>query len=215
MERRAAGRVAARAREDRRALVRRARDAHDRRETRGLAASGAVAGLAPTTEADLGDGTFPGASYLDAQRRVRRRQRFQHLHRSVRRVAAARMVAAPARGGANVLAAARCAGGARALAARGARRRAGAGSTDGRHCPGMPRRSRGARCRRSRARRAARRNACSMPRSSALPRAGARRHGRRAVDRARRASRAGGCRARALSRMSCGLAGMSPRRSIS
>jgi formimidoylglutamate deiminase len=35
-------------------------------ETRRLAASGAVAGLAPTTEADLGDGTFPGRAYLDA-----------------------------------------------------------------------------------------------------------------------------------------------------
>jgi formimidoylglutamate deiminase len=36
-------------------------------ETRGLAASGAVAGLAPTTEADLGDGTFAARAYLDAQ----------------------------------------------------------------------------------------------------------------------------------------------------
>jgi len=36
------------------------------RETAALAASGAVAGLAPTTEADLGDGTFPGAAYLAA-----------------------------------------------------------------------------------------------------------------------------------------------------
>jgi formimidoylglutamate deiminase len=36
------------------------------RETAGLAASGAVAGLAPTTEADLGDGTFAGRAYLDA-----------------------------------------------------------------------------------------------------------------------------------------------------
>lgn len=35
-------------------------------ETRRLAASGAVAGLAPTTEADLGDGTFPARRYLDA-----------------------------------------------------------------------------------------------------------------------------------------------------
>ena len=33
-------------------------------ETRGLAASGAVAGLAPTTEADLGDGTFAARDYL-------------------------------------------------------------------------------------------------------------------------------------------------------
>ena len=35
-------------------------------ETAALAASGAVAGLAPTTEADLGDGTFPGIAYLGA-----------------------------------------------------------------------------------------------------------------------------------------------------
>ncbi len=36
------------------------------KEVTGLAKSGAVAGLAPTTEADLGDGTFPGATYLAA-----------------------------------------------------------------------------------------------------------------------------------------------------
>ena len=35
-------------------------------ETPRLAASGAIAGLAPTTEADLGDGTFPARAYLDA-----------------------------------------------------------------------------------------------------------------------------------------------------
>ncbi len=35
-------------------------------ETRQLAASGAVAGLCPTTEANLGDGLFPLADYLDA-----------------------------------------------------------------------------------------------------------------------------------------------------
>jgi formimidoylglutamate deiminase len=34
-------------------------------ETSRLAASGAVAGLAPTTEADLGDGTFAARAYLD------------------------------------------------------------------------------------------------------------------------------------------------------
>jgi formimidoylglutamate deiminase len=39
------------------------------RETVALAASGAVAGLAPTTEADLGDGTFPGLAYLAAKGR--------------------------------------------------------------------------------------------------------------------------------------------------
>jgi formimidoylglutamate deiminase len=36
------------------------------REVAELAATGAVAGLAPTTEADLGDGTFPGVAYLGA-----------------------------------------------------------------------------------------------------------------------------------------------------
>ncbi len=35
-------------------------------ETRSLAASGAIAGLAPTTEADLGDGTFAAPAYVDA-----------------------------------------------------------------------------------------------------------------------------------------------------
>ncbi len=35
-------------------------------ETSRLAASGAIAGLAPTTEADLGDGTFPARAFLDA-----------------------------------------------------------------------------------------------------------------------------------------------------
>lgn len=36
------------------------------REVAGLAASGAVAGLAPSTEADLGDGIFPAETYLRA-----------------------------------------------------------------------------------------------------------------------------------------------------
>jgi len=35
-------------------------------ETARLAASGAIAGLAPTTEADLGDGTFPARAFVDA-----------------------------------------------------------------------------------------------------------------------------------------------------
>ncbi len=39
------------------------------REIDALAASGAVAGLAPTTEADLGDGTFPGPRYFAARGR--------------------------------------------------------------------------------------------------------------------------------------------------
>ena len=36
-------------------------------ETSRLAASGAIAGLAPTTEADLGDGTFAARAYADAR----------------------------------------------------------------------------------------------------------------------------------------------------
>jgi formimidoylglutamate deiminase len=39
-------------------------------ETRRLAASGAVAGLCPTTEANLGDGLFPLRAYLDAGGRI-------------------------------------------------------------------------------------------------------------------------------------------------
>jgi formimidoylglutamate deiminase len=35
-------------------------------EINGLAASGAVAGVAPTTEADLGDGIFPGVEFVQA-----------------------------------------------------------------------------------------------------------------------------------------------------
>ncbi len=38
----------------------------DEAETAALAASGAVAGLCPTTEANLGDGLFPARPYLDA-----------------------------------------------------------------------------------------------------------------------------------------------------
>ncbi len=38
----------------------------DERETRRLAATGAVAGLCPTTEANLGDGLFPLKAWLDA-----------------------------------------------------------------------------------------------------------------------------------------------------
>ncbi len=38
----------------------------DAGETAALAASGAVAGLCPTTEANLGDGLFPLAAYLEA-----------------------------------------------------------------------------------------------------------------------------------------------------
>ena len=45
------------------ALVRDSRHSHDRSERRGLAHSGAVAGLCPLTEANLADGFFPLASY--------------------------------------------------------------------------------------------------------------------------------------------------------
>jgi formimidoylglutamate deiminase len=40
------------------------------REIDALAASGAVAGLAPTTEADLGDGAFPAPRYFASKGRV-------------------------------------------------------------------------------------------------------------------------------------------------
>ncbi|MBB4039423.1 formiminoglutamate deiminase [Microvirga flocculans] len=41
----------------------------DAKETKGIAASGAVAGLCPITEANLGDGIFEGVDYLSAQGR--------------------------------------------------------------------------------------------------------------------------------------------------
>jgi formimidoylglutamate deiminase len=39
-------------------------------EARGLAATGAIAGLCPTTEADLGDGVFPAVGYRAARGRI-------------------------------------------------------------------------------------------------------------------------------------------------
>jgi formimidoylglutamate deiminase len=42
----------------------------DADEVRRLAATGAVAGLCPTTEADLGDGVFPAVDYLGARGRI-------------------------------------------------------------------------------------------------------------------------------------------------
>lgn len=42
----------------------------DAREVVGVAASGATAGLCPVTEADLGDGVFPAAAFLEAQGRL-------------------------------------------------------------------------------------------------------------------------------------------------
>ena len=63
----APGRMAARSRRGRCALVPGACHPPDRRtKPSQLARSGAVAGLCPTTEANLGDGLFPLAAYLDA-----------------------------------------------------------------------------------------------------------------------------------------------------
>ena len=42
----------------------------DEREWRGIVASGAVVGLCPITEADLGDGIFPAPEYLEAGGRI-------------------------------------------------------------------------------------------------------------------------------------------------
>ena len=46
-------------------------------EIRPIAESGAVAGLCPVTEANLGDGTFNAPDFIGARRRVRRRLGFQ------------------------------------------------------------------------------------------------------------------------------------------
>ena len=101
------------------------------REIAALAASGAVAGLAPTTEADLGDGTFPGSRVPVRRRPLRRRQRFEHVHLAVRGTAPARVVAAHPRAAAQRAAgrrtawrsAARCGRARRAAARRRSRSR--------------------------------------------------------------------------------------------
>ena len=58
-------------------------------ETGRLARSGAVAGLCPITEADLGDGVFHGAGLPGGGRRARHRLGLQHAHRA-RRASSAR-----------------------------------------------------------------------------------------------------------------------------
>ena len=135
-------------------------------ETRGLAASDAVAGLAPTTEADLGDGTFARARVSRRRRGVRRGQRLEHDHRPVRRAAPARMVAAT-----RALVAQRArdrgrAGRANALRCRGARRRARNRRLGRRDRGGFPRGSRRARHRGSCTRGAGRSTRCSTRRYS-------------------------------------------------
>ena len=171
------------------------------REVAALAATGAVAGLAPTTEADLGDGTFPGAAYLGANgrfaigsdsntqispflelRQLEWSQRMRARRRNVLPAAVGAAIGASlwtgaARGGAQALA--QTTGHDRDRPARRPRRprhdRSRAGRT------GPPRR---ARCRDLR---------------TVAP-AGARRARPRPIPRARRTPRAGGSRVRALSR---------------
>ena len=53
----------------------------DERETRDLARSGAVAGLCPVTEANLGDGVFNARGLPSRRRALRRRLRLQCQHR--------------------------------------------------------------------------------------------------------------------------------------
>ena len=85
---RAAGRMAARPRRRRRALVPRPRHPHDDDgDARASRARGAVAGLCPITEANLGDGIFNAPLYLAARRRLRRRLGFQRRDRRRRRAA--------------------------------------------------------------------------------------------------------------------------------
>ena len=61
------------------ALVPDPRHALTEAETSGMAASGAVAGLCPITEANLGDGMFPARGLLAAGRAFRRRHGFNVL----------------------------------------------------------------------------------------------------------------------------------------
>ena len=98
----------------------------DAEERARLARGGAVAGLCPITEANLGDGIFNAPAFVAAAD-LRRRQRFQCRDRRRGRIAAARICAAAARRARNVCAAAAARPAARFRRGRG-RRRAGAGA---------------------------------------------------------------------------------------
>ena len=69
----------------------------DKAETQGLARSGAVAGLCPVTEANLGDGIFNGGGLHRRRRALRRRYRLQRVRRRRGGVAPARICAAAQR----------------------------------------------------------------------------------------------------------------------
>ena len=109
------------------------------RETHDLAASGAVAGLCPTTEANLGDGFFPAEAFFAAQRPLRHRLRQPYLRQPDRGAALARIRPAPRHPAAQCAAAPRrqrtqsirraCGGGALSRGARG--RRPGRGPSPG------------------------------------------------------------------------------------
>jgi formimidoylglutamate deiminase len=85
------------------ALVRHPRHPYERRRPRALARSGAVAGLCPTTEANLGDGIFP-CQVPRGRRRHRHRIRQPYDREPGRRPAPARIFPAPAHRARNVLA---------------------------------------------------------------------------------------------------------------
>jgi hypothetical protein len=88
----AAGRVAARSRRRRYARWCLVHATHlTEAETSRIARSGAVAGLCPTTEANLGDGLFPLARLPRCRWRARYRFGFAHLHLAGGRVALARI----------------------------------------------------------------------------------------------------------------------------
>ena len=147
--------------------------------------AGAVAGLAPTTEADLGDGTFAGARLPRRARHLWHRQRLEHLHRSVRRAAAARVVAAPVAAGTQRARDGGRAGRPVAVRGGGARGSARDGTAGRRDRRRMPCRFRGARRERSGPCSPARHRAAGRRGLRTVPCPGARCHGGRAVGRAR------------------------------
>ncbi len=180
-------------------------------ETRGLAASGAVAGLAPTTEADLGDGTFAARDYLDAggafgvgsdsNTVIDPWVELRQLEWSQRLVRQARNVLADGEapvGQSLYVAAAR--GGSQAMAR-------GAGAI----APGSRADFVVLDAEDPRIGRAARRHAARRRDLRSLPAPGARRDGRGALGRARRASRKRGRGARALPQGDGGSVALSAR----
>ena len=161
-------------------------------ETRALAATGAVAGLCPTTEANLGDGLFPLEAWLEAGGAARHRVRQPRVGEPGRGAPLARIRPAPRRPAPQRRRPAAGLHRRQAPRRRARRRRPGDGARGRRHRGGAAGRHRrpGQRPPAAGRQDRGRHPRCLCLRRKREPRP--RRHGRRALGRPRRASRGGG-----------------------